>query len=268
MNDMQKIEVLCSQEGRWADAFLTGQYAEYGMDPIDEQWLTGDPNCHLDPCGVIQIHDGDTFDVNIPIQGGADGDPCHDADLTPSLVKFITDGAPVLIKYRQPNDRSCGVLNAFILLGPLPQAAWGPVPQNNSEDACPDANLTWHAGQFVAYDTDANGHDVYFGTDLRDKFVLLDANFVGGIDANWTASNWSLYDANGDGNSHSGRYSVTPGSGSGTLTSVALDASDARSLEIELWLHTSEGIEAGDIELYYYDGNNWDFIADLDTLTR
>jgi hypothetical protein len=107
---------------------------------------------------------------------------------------------------------------------------------------------------------------VYFGTDLRDEFVLLDEGFEGGVDANWTASNWSQYDANGDGNSHSGRYSATPGSSAGTLTSMTLDASDARSLEIELWLHKSEGIEDGDIELYYYDGNNWDLIADLNSL--
>ena len=270
MNDIQKIEVTCSKDGRWPK--VTGQYAEYGRDPIDEQWLTGDINCPNypgDPCGgVFQIHDDDTFDINVPIEGDPNnnGDPCHDADLTPSLVKFYTDGRPVLIRYWAPDDGSCAVLNAFRLLGPIPKAAWGPLPRHGAEDVCPDANLTWHSGEYIAYDTDANGHDVYFGTDLRDKFVLLDDGFEGGVDANWTASNWSQYDANGDGNSHSGRYSATPGSGSGTLTSIALDASYARSLEVELWLHKSEEIGAGDINLYYYDGNNWDPIADLNSL--
>jgi hypothetical protein len=191
MNDIQKIEVTCSTDSRWPK--VTSQYAEYGMEPIGNEWLTGDINCPNDPCGVIQIHDEDTYDVNVAIEGdpNRDGDPCRDADLTPSFVKFYTDGAPVLIRYWAPDDGpdtgSCAVLNAFILLGPLPRAAWGPVPRNNSEGACPDANLTWHSGEYVAYDTDANGHDVYFGTDLRDRFVLLDEGFEGGVDANWTA---------------------------------------------------------------------------------
>jgi len=172
MNDIQKIEVTCSKDGRWVG--VASQYSEYGEEPIGEEWLTGDINCPNDPCGVIQIHDNDTYDVNVAIEGdpNRDGDPCHDADLTPSLVKFYTDGAPVLIRYWAPDDGpdtgSCAVLNAFILLGPVPKAAWGPVPRNRSEDACPDANLTWHPGEYVAYEGDANGHDVYFGTDWND----------------------------------------------------------------------------------------------------
>jgi hypothetical protein len=109
---------------------------------------------------------------------------------------------------------------------------------------------------------------LYFGTDLTEEYTILDDSFEAGLDANWTAANWTQYDANEDPNSHWGRYSAAAGSGVGTLTSDAIDASEAGSLTVELWIRTLEGVETGDIDLYYYDGNNWDFIADLNSVAQ
>ncbi|HUT29409.1 MAG TPA: LamG domain-containing protein [Sedimentisphaerales bacterium] len=43
--------------------------------------------------------------------------------------------------------------------------AWRPQPQNDSQNICPDAVLSWTPGDNAA---DVNGHDVYFGTNYGD----------------------------------------------------------------------------------------------------
>jgi len=201
-------------------------------------------------------------DVNVPIMHVGDDDLLEP---NVSLVKFFTDGSPVKITYENASG-STAVLNAFIIWqASTPQTAWDPFPAAGEGYACPDTSLTWEPG------ADANTHNVYFGTDLSEEITLFDDDFEAG-DANWTASNWAIYDSNvlgdgnSDGNSHSFSHSMTPGSGVGTLTSNTINTSEAGSLRVELWIRTLEGIEAGDIDLYYYDGNSWDFAADLNSI--
>ncbi|MHC4499060.1 MAG: LamG domain-containing protein, partial [Planctomycetota bacterium] len=100
---------------------------------------------------------------------------------------------------------------------------------------------------------------------------LFDDDFEAG-DANWTKINWIRYDSNvlgdgnSDGNSHSTYHSMEPGIGVGTLTSDTIDTSEAGATTVELWIKKSADIEAGDINLYYFDGNSWNFAADLNSI--
>ena len=202
----------------------------------------------------------DINDINIPIQHEA-----NDVNLVPSEIHFTTDGTPVWIMYHAGSG-SHSILNAFILeVRAIGKQTSGPSPTSDAFDVCPDVTLTWQNG---AYGVE---NDLYLGTDLREELPMLEDEFEGG-DANWVRSNWTVYDSNvlGDGNSngnsHSIYHSITPGSGSGTLTTVDIDASDANSMRIELWIKKSAGIEDGDIELYYYNGSTWDNVADLNTV--
>ncbi|MHC4500887.1 MAG: LamG domain-containing protein, partial [Planctomycetota bacterium] len=68
------------------------------------------------------------------------------------------------------------------------------------------------------------------------------------------------------GNSASAYHSFTPGSGSGTLTTVDINTIGAHTMRVELSIKHTLGVEAGDIDLYYYDGTAWDFIADLNSI--
>ena len=221
LNDMPSIDVNCVNVG--------------------DKW-GGDPNCAIDnPGAVVQIHDGETIDVNV----GIPGDQIYDDNLPYSLVKFYTNGTDVLVRYRSANKSA--VLNAFILVVPSGNLAGNPSPGHNADFVCPDADLVWTAGQLVA---DTNGHNLYFGTDLRDELLMFEDGFEGG-DANWAPSNWTIYDANEDANSHSGRYSATAGTGSGTMTTVDINASEVGSMRVELWVRKTDGIEDGDVNLYY-----------------
>jgi len=120
--------------------------------------------------GVIQIHDEETVDINVPIQHVASDD-----ELVPSLVKFVADGSgPAEIEYATPpgDDGTQGgaaVLNAFILYGSLGPQAFGPNPPNGATDVHPDVVLSWMTGAMAA------SHDVYFGDSLNDV-----SNGIGG----------------------------------------------------------------------------------------
>jgi hypothetical protein len=116
----------------------------------------------LDCNGVYQIHDEETFDVNVPIQNLA-GVGGVDDNLVWSVVKFYTDGAPVLITY-VCGDESMAVINAFIIDMPgLQENAWEPEPERDATDVCPaDVNFYWTPGIY------ADDHNVYFGTSMND----------------------------------------------------------------------------------------------------
>ncbi|MHC4497614.1 MAG: LamG domain-containing protein [Planctomycetota bacterium] len=124
-----------------------------------------------DCTGVVQIHDGETIDTDVPIQSlsyeyGLDG------SLTTSLIKFTTDGnSSVLIKYRAAVGSSA-VINAFIIeLAAEPVTALWPDPKVDAEDVnlC-DLQLSWEPGIKVQ---DTNAHEIYFGTDPN---FVRDAN--------------------------------------------------------------------------------------------
>ncbi|MHC4666263.1 MAG: hypothetical protein ACYS9T_09960, partial [Planctomycetota bacterium] len=96
--------------------------------------------------GVVQISDGETFDQNVPVQNlsGAAG---LDYDLIPSMVKFYTDGSPVLITYVS-GDGSNAIINAFIIETVGAQVtAWKPTPKHGTTDLCAgDVTLSWSPG--------------------------------------------------------------------------------------------------------------------------
>ncbi|MHC4621783.1 MAG: hypothetical protein ACYTEQ_28920, partial [Planctomycetota bacterium] len=124
-----------------------------------------------DCTGVVQIHDGETRDRDVPIQN-LSYEYGVDASLVPSLVKFTTDGnSSVLIKYHAAYQ-STAVINAFIIeMAAEPVTALWPEPEIDAEDVnlC-DLQLTWEPGIKTQ---DANAHEIYFGTDYND---LRDAN--------------------------------------------------------------------------------------------
>ena len=129
--------------------------------------------------GVIQIHDEETVDINVPIQHVASDD-----ELVPSLVKFEADGSgPVEIEYATPpgDDGAQGgaaVLNAFILYGSLGPRAFGPSPSNGATDVHPDVVLSWMTGAMAA------SHDVYFGDSLNDVNNGIGGTFMGNQETN------------------------------------------------------------------------------------
>jgi hypothetical protein len=92
----------------------------------------------------------------------------NDDEVTKSLVKFWTDGSPVIIMYESGDCITTqyigcrGVLNAFrvVSLADI-QFASCPYPVDGGEDVPLDASLSWEAG------LDAAWHDVYFGTDAN-----------------------------------------------------------------------------------------------------
>ncbi len=222
----------------------------------------GAPN-DPDGGGVTQIPLGEPCDVNVPVQHETSDD-----NLTTSLVKFYTDGSPVKITY-EAGAGSSAILNAFIIYVPTPVTAYSPFPTVGEPYACPDTSLTWTPGQLTQ---DVNGHNVYFGTDLTEELLLFGDDLENG-DANWVSSTWTIYDSNvlhdgnSDGNSHSSYHSFTPNSpGICTLTTVDINASEAGAMRVSLYIKKTLGIEAGDVNLYYYDGTNWDFVADLNSI--
>ncbi|MHC4157217.1 MAG: hypothetical protein ACYST6_20205, partial [Planctomycetota bacterium] len=218
----------------------------------------GAPN-DTDGGGVIV----EANDANVPVlHFSSDDDLLAGPD---SLVKFFTDGSPVKITY-EAGEEGTAVLNAFIIQQKgTPKTAWSPFPAVREGYACPDTSLTWKAGE------DANKHNVYLDPNLTEEVSIFEDHIKPG-DANWAPANWTIYDSNvlhdgnSDGNSHSFSYSFTPGSGSGTLTSVAIDTNEANSMTVELWIKKTPGIEAGDIDLHYWDGSSWDYIADLNSI--
>ncbi|HUW19065.1 MAG TPA: hypothetical protein VMW16_07170, partial [Sedimentisphaerales bacterium] len=128
-------------------------------------WMTGPF-----PEGVLSLQDA----CNVQAQ-----QVTSDQELIPSIIKFTTNGNPVLVLYRagccQPDPvrpsrvGGRGILNAFVLqLTPL-VTAYAPYPSDGEQDVSPEALLRWAAGEKAAW------HDVFFGTNYAD---VRDANTV------------------------------------------------------------------------------------------
>jgi len=115
------------------------------------------------PEGVVSIQDA----RNVEIQ-----QVTSDDDLMPSVIKFGTDGSPVIIHYqagcchcdpvRPSRCGGRGILNAFVLqMIPL-HAAYAPSPSNGALSVPVlrnmDMVLSWEAGE------KAKWHDIYIGT--------------------------------------------------------------------------------------------------------
>jgi hypothetical protein len=90
----------------------------------------------------------------------------NDDEVTTSVVKFRTDGSPVVLMYEAADWLQTqyiggrGVLNAFRLITFGEAAlAFDPNPGDEEEDVHPEAVLQWQPGIEAAL------HDVYFGTD-------------------------------------------------------------------------------------------------------
>ncbi|MHC4501448.1 MAG: hypothetical protein ACYS21_20345, partial [Planctomycetota bacterium] len=135
--------------------------------------------------GVVQIHDGETVDADVPIQS-LSYDLGKDNTLlaTPSLVKFTTDGnSAVLITY-VAGTGSKAVLNAFkIELAAEQVAAAYPDPASGARDLCPaDVNLSWTPGVYVV----DHNHNVYFGPSIDDVNGSKDPCLVGYDSNMWT----------------------------------------------------------------------------------
>ena len=90
-----------------------------------------------------------------------------DSEVGTSLVKFITDGSPVIIAYEAATWESSSqyiggraVLNAFEIQAQAPVLTAGrPDPADGAADVEPSAELTWLTGAMAV------SHEVYFGTD-------------------------------------------------------------------------------------------------------
>ncbi|MHC4500184.1 MAG: hypothetical protein ACYS21_13840, partial [Planctomycetota bacterium] len=113
------------------------------------------------PEGIISIQDA----CNVQPQ-----QVTTDAELVPSLIKFATDGSPVLVLYqggccepdpvRADRDGGRGILNAFRLVS-LEDAGMAccPYPGDGDGNVSPASTLSWQQGLNILL------HDVYFGTD-------------------------------------------------------------------------------------------------------
>ncbi|MHC4659521.1 MAG: LamG domain-containing protein, partial [Planctomycetota bacterium] len=186
----------------WGDGFTAGEYVVYAYHNDAETERSKMPLIHvgahcdsnavgninaqsrIPDCNAVdveQIHDEETNDVNVVIQNlsGAAG---LDDNLVPSVVKFYTDGSPVLITYVS-GDESNAIINAFIIVMPGAQVnAWRPEPGNGARDLCPaDVNFYWTPGIY------ADDHNVYFGTSMDDVNESADA-YTEHVAANsWTS---------------------------------------------------------------------------------
>ncbi|MHC4061445.1 MAG: LamG domain-containing protein, partial [Planctomycetota bacterium] len=120
-----------------------------------------------DCTGIVQIHDGETIDEDVPIQS-LNFEDGLDSSLNYSLVKFTSDGnSSALIKYHAAFGDTA-IVNAFIIeLATEPVMALYPDPEVGADDAnlC-DLQLSWKPGIWAQ---DANAHHIYL--DPNDKLV-------------------------------------------------------------------------------------------------
>jgi len=84
-------------------------------------------------------------------------------------------------------------------------------------------------------------------------------------DANWNDNGVTAW-MQDDAQQHSGSYSALAGIGQGGyLTSDDLDATDVDAVYVDFWFR-KKNTDAADLILYYYNGTDYDEIADLDGL--
>ncbi|MHC4361541.1 MAG: LamG domain-containing protein, partial [Planctomycetota bacterium] len=124
------------------------------------------------------------------------------------------------------------------------------------------SQLVWTASCF------ADTHKVYFGEDFRPSLVLFEDDFSDGLfDPNWTESGaWDVWYPN-DPNFGPHDHNLARATGTGTLEmDVSVDASDACSMQVEFEFRKTVEITDDKIKLYYWDGSEWDFKKDLNSL--
>ena len=95
---------------------------------------------------------------------------------------------------------------------------------------------------------------------LPPGIILLEDGFEGAVwDANWTGlwlkDTWPY-----------GSAAWADEDNKGDFTCDALDASDATAIHIDFWFMKDDTDVGNDLLLYYFDGTNYDLIADLDDL--
>ncbi|MHC4739925.1 MAG: putative Ig domain-containing protein, partial [Planctomycetota bacterium] len=95
--------------------------------------------------------------------------------------------------------------------------------------------------------------------------ILLDDGFEDTVwDANWNDITHNWLKSTGEYHSDSASAWAKQGN-TGYFTCDALGASDANAIYVDFWVMTDR-MESGDIELYYYNGTTYNFIADLSNL--
>jgi hypothetical protein len=140
---------------------------------------------------------------------------------------------------------------------------------NNSSDVDGSSNL----GSYSNFTAMQYGPDSsYDNLTEVNTAGLVNTTFINAesFEGTWTPSGWS---ATGNWNNESnqaydGIYSADfDGSGngvSGYLTTNSSDCSDAIAIYVEFYFYDN-GLDENELWLQYYDGNDWDYIKDLNT---
>ncbi|MHC4707829.1 MAG: LamG domain-containing protein, partial [Planctomycetota bacterium] len=131
-------------------------------------------------------------------------------------------------------------------------------PEDGIRGFNPSSPLTWTAS------CSATGHKLYFGADFPESIVLFEDGFEGSFDPGWLSANWVLHDASADANyAYSGTWSAKA-TGSETLTSDDIDATDdANAIGVSFWVRTSEPMGADELQLDYYNGSSYIPVSDF-----
>jgi len=201
-----------------------------------------------------------------------------DEELIPSIIKFSTDGSPVLVIYTGtccvPDDirpaRQSGraILNAFrLVLLEDALLAYAPIPADGEANVLPDVTLGWAAG------LEAASHDVYFGTDSEDV-ANADTSTAGIYRGRQASTEYDPPEALGLGNTYYWRVDEVNDVNiwAGNVWSFSIDAGQAgepspadgaSEIQPDAALSWSAGIAAGSHDVYF--GTDYEAVRDADT---
>jgi hypothetical protein len=161
-------------------------------------------------------------------------------------------------------------VNDVCVASPWPGAVWRfstkgpgatyPWPNNTWGRPTAEVNeLTWTASCF------ADDHKVYFGSDLRQSFVLFEDDFSrGSFDPNWTKSgDWDVWYPN-EPNFNPHDHNLARATGTGTLTmDVSVDLSDACAFNVHFDVNLTKVLSpSAELQLLYYNGSTFIEVAD------
>ena len=122
------------------------------------------------------------------------------------------------------------------------------------------ANVSGSTTDLASNDSNNAIFNSYY-TSIMSNTTLLDDGFEGATwDSNWDSisSNWFRSSTQ-----HNGSYSAGSSNGNeGGFVSDNLDASDAHTIYID-FSYRVDNTETGDLLVYYYDGSNYDQIAQI-----